>query len=93
MCAHARTHARTHALPRTHVDNQHRCAQAKRPRTSTHGDLEEAMIEQVDKLKDLEIVANAMHVPKEERLLHAAHFPEFLRRRRQLIVERLQQDF
>ena len=35
------------------------------------------MIEQVDKLKDLEIVANAMHVPKEERLLHAAHFPEF----------------
>ena len=65
-------------------------------RTSTHGDLEEAMIEQVDKLKDskdLEIVANAMHVPKEKRLLHAAHFPEFLRRRRQLIVERLQQDF
>jgi hypothetical protein len=34
-----------------------------------------------------------MHLPKQEHLLHAEQFPEFLKRRRQLIVERLQQDF
>ncbi len=47
----------------------------------------------MDRLKGLEIVANSMHLPKQEHLLHAEQFPEFLKRRRQLIVERLQQDF
>ena len=82
---HTRTHANTRA-------NKH-MPQAKRPRAGGKPDLEEATVAQVDKLKGLERVANAMHVPTDTRLLHAGQFQDFLGQRRSLIIARLQQHF
>lgn len=67
--------------------------QSKRPRSGGKSDLEEATVAQLDKLKGLESVSNAMHVPTDARLLHPEQFQAFLEQRRRLIIAHLQQNF
>ena len=86
---HWHPHSRTHANTRT---NTH-MPQSKRPRSGGKSDLEEATVAQLDKLKGLESVSNAMHVPTDTRLLHSEQFQAFLEQRRRLIIARLQQHF